>query len=724
MWCNALLLILLLGILYRRAWQTFCLTVIILLMVGGNCARIMKIANHQRVQTAFETERTIRILPDQIRINGNRMRGVTRADDGQRYIVTVTFSSRHQLDWLKSASTPIQLKVRGTVEPLKPSTNENQFDPQRFYNSQAVVKSLRGDCVSIRILPMRNIDYLHYWRCHLLHYFRSFPQPLGVFCNRLLLGIDDEEFGETLRQVRVLGIIHLFCLSGLHVTVLCNLIRRFLDALNIPKEWITGCQIIILPIYWVIGGSSISLTRAVLMMELGLFAQLIPKLRHLDSWSLSLIIQLVITPGILLNLGGRLSYLLSFTLQRIKWQSKLHQTIGLTIVSLPVILNATYQVHLLTIVINWLMIPLFSLVIIPLVLICALMGKVCPLVVLIGNGGLLYFQRVIQWLASLPGTLVFGKLNTALTFWLVISSILAVAGVKRQKLLRWIIILTYVSAFIWYHYPLTGEVTFFDIGQGDSILIREPFNRRIMMIDTGGRPQFKVPHWKQARYQDDDAQRISVNYLRSKGIHHLDLLFLSHRDADHIGNVATICRELTVKKIVVPSGMEKLPKLTNQIPANIKILPMTNRFRLVNTKLQILHPFGVGEGKNEDSLVLYGRYGGRTFIFSGDLGKAGERRIVKEYPKIKADIVKLGHHGSKTSSDEHYLRQLNPQLAIISAGRQNRYGHPNQETITTLNQLQIPFWSTQDYGMIKYSYYHQKGKFKTTLKGDEFAWMH
>ena len=223
-------------------------------MVGGNCARIMKVANHQRVQSAFETERIIKVLPDQIRVNGNRMRVVTRADDSQRYIVTVAFSSRHQLDWLNSVSTPIQLKVRGTVEPLKPATNENQFDPQRFYYSQAVVKSLRGDCVSVRVLPMRNLDYLHYWRCRLIHYFRSFPQPLGLFCNRLLLGINDEEFGETLRQVKVLGIIHLFCLSGLHVTVLCNLVRRFLDTLNIPKEWIIGCQIIILPIYWVIGG--------------------------------------------------------------------------------------------------------------------------------------------------------------------------------------------------------------------------------------------------------------------------------------------------------------------------------------------------------------------------------------------------------------------------------------------------------------------------------------
>ena len=120
------------------------------------------------------------------------------------------------------------------------------------------------------------------------------------------------------------------------------------------------------------------------------------------------------------------------------------------------------------------------------------------------------------------------------------------------------------------------------------------------MIDTGGRPQFKVPHWKQARYQDDDAQRISVNYLKSKSIHHLDLLFLSHRDADHIGNVATICRELTVKKIVVQAGMEKLPKLKNQIPTDIKILPMTNQFKLVNTILQILHPFQVGAGKTED----------------------------------------------------------------------------------------------------------------------------
>lgn len=118
-----------------------------------------------------------------------------------------------------------------------------------------------------------------------------------------------------------------------------------------------------------------------------------------------------------------------------------------------------------------------------------------------------------------------------------------------------------------------------------------------------------------------------------------------------------------------------------------------------------------------------GQFGRRSFIFTGDLDQQGERNVIKKYPQLRADIIKLGHHGSKTSSDPKFLKQLQPKLGIISAGRKNRYGHPNQETLTTLKKLQIQAWSTQNRGMIKFTYNQQGGYFKTFLKGDEFNWM-
>ena len=121
---------------------------------------------------------------------------------------------------------------------------------------------------------------------------------------------------------------------------------------------------------------------------------------------------------------------------------------------------------------------------------------------------------------------------------------------------------------------------------------------------------------------------------------------------------------------------------------------------------------------------FYGEnWGGKKFLFSGDLDRADERAVIKKYPSVQADIVKLGHHGSKTASDPQYLSRLHPQLAIISAGRQNRYGHPNQETIQTLKRIGCPFMSTQNRGMITYQYWGKRGSIITKLKGSELKWM-
>lgn len=123
-------------------------------------------------------------------------------------------------------------------------------------------------------------------------------------------------------------------------------------------------------------------------------------------------------------------------------------------------------------------------------------------------------------------------------------------------------------------------------------------------------------------------------------------------------------------------------------------------------------------------MVLYGQFGLKSFIFMGDLDRRGERQVLQDYPSLKVNIVKLGHHGSRTSSDPNFIKQLEPELAIISAGRHNRYGHPNQETLNTLKMENISSLSTQNQGMIKYCYGSGYGYFKTQLKGDEFNWMH
>lgn len=131
------------------------------------------------------------------------------------------------------------------------------------------------------------------------------------------------------------------------------------------------------------------------------------------------------------------------------------------------------------------------------------------------------------------------------------------------------------------------------------------------------------------------------------------------------------------------------------------VIGVTTQDDGVDNDLRLLHPFESGQGTNDDSLVLWYDFNGIKCIFTGDLPQAGEKEVITKYPEINADILKTGHHGSKTSTSPEFVRKMNPRLAIISCGRNNRYGHPNQETLETLNNNGVPYLSTANCGMIK-----------------------
>lgn len=721
-WCIIPLLILLARVLYLREPRAMLLVLTILSLVTVHSWLILHSAKELTVTGEQRIERKYLVQPDAIQLNGNLVTAVATNSDGEVNLLYLRLANPGQVIQWQRVTNPVIVKVNGQKQPIMPATNENQFDGQKYYRAKGIFNCVRGTGAISSFRKPRGSSRLHHWRAVSRNYLQSFPTPLNLFCERLILGFNDVQLSDTMKQVQQLGVIHLFCLSGLHVTVLCGLIRKILSYLNVTRERINHFLVIVLPVFWVIGGESVSLSRAVLMLELTLFCKVFRR-PHCDFWSLGLMIHEIIDPSVLLNLGGQLSYLLSFALCHVQWSHNWRQAVDLNFVSIPVLLNQTFQIHCLTMLFNYIMIPVFSWVILPGIILCIGFGKLCPELLLIVNQLLIDYQHLLSWLAHCPGSLILGKLPNGVTLFLVITSLLYIEHCVPGRPLLVAIVGIYSMVFVCLHFPLSGEVVFFDVGQGDSILIREPLNHRVVMIDTGGQLHFKQPDWQRRKIVNDGAQRISVNYLKSKGVHSIDAIFLSHSDADHIGYITTLTSELRVKKVVVPAGMEKLAKFTKRIPVNTKVEAVTDQSNVEDGFLQILHPFKAGKGTNADSMVLWGKFGNHSFIFTGDLDRSGERAVVKKYPALRADVIKLGHHGSKTASDPRFLAHLHPQYAIISAGRRNRYGHPNQETLTSLHRQAIPYFSTQKQGMIKYSYTRKWGSFHTILKGDEFAWM-
>ena len=233
----------------------------------------------------------------------------------------------------------------------------------------------------------------------------------------------------------------------------------------------------------------------------------------------------------------------------------------------------------------------------------------------------------------------------------------------------------------------TMEVHYINVGQGDSILVR--VNNKNMLIDSGPK----------------DSRQNLLNYLNSLDINTIDYLIATHPHEDHIGNMNAIIKKYTVNNFFSPkvSTSSKTFELMIESLKNkdmkINILNTnTNSLDLgENTKITVLSPL---EDENFDNLNNYSamikiEYGETSFLFTGDCEKLIENNVLSRSKNLlKSHVLKLGHHGSSTSSSEEFLCAVNPSLAIITSGKDNSFGHPHLETLNLLKKHDINFFNT------------------------------
>lgn len=216
------------------------------------------------------------------------------------------------------------------------------------------------------------------------------------------------------------------------------------------------------------------------------------------------------------------------------------------------------------------------------------------------------------------------------------------------------------------------QVYTLNLGQADCSVIVEPFHKSVVMIDCG-----------QNLYRDN-VERIIMPFLENKNIHTIDTLILTHDDFDHNGGYDSLKNKIEIKQVIEDS---------NQI---------------VNVEYPFYLLLSEREAKdtNDSSIISYFTYDHLTYLFMGDASKQVERQLMSEYD-LKADVIKVGHHGSNTSSDPAFLDSLDCKIALISCGYKNKYGHPRVETLKTLENLHINTLCTSDCGSIAiYSLHH------------------
>ena len=261
---------------------------------------------------------------------------------------------------------------------------------------------------------------------------------------------------------------------------------------------------------------------------------------------------------------------------------------------------------------------------------------------------------------------------------------------KYKKILVLILLLCIGISFIYKNIPKDLYINFIDVGQGDSTLITTQFNKKIL-IDGGG-SEFGSTF--------DVGEKTLLPYLLKKKIHKLDYVIISHFDSDHVGGILTILEELNVKQVLIPKQVEysenynKFLDIIKKRNIKVKIVGEGNTINIdKNTYLDILWP----EEKqitdnvlNNNSLIVRLCYKNFKMLFTGDIEEIAEQKLLQKYEnteKLTADILKVAHHGSKSSSIAEFLEKVNPRIALIGVGKNNKFGHPNAGVLDRLNML-------------------------------------
>ncbi|EPH95262.1 metallo-beta-lactamase domain protein [Enterococcus faecalis 13-SD-W-01] len=256
---------------------------------------------------------------------------------------------------------------------------------------------------------------------------------------------------------------------------------------------------------------------------------------------------------------------------------------------------------------------------------------------------------------------------------------------------------------------MEASITFIDVGQGDSIFLKAPGGRETILIDTGGRIDFSPQDWRR-RHTVPPSDRNVVPFLKGQGISKIDKLILTHDDTDHTGELSNLAKHFQIETIYIGWGAAASESVGEMLHffalqgTTIKELRQGDRLTGY-FDLHILYPETKGQGKNEDSIAIWLQQAQTSFLLLGDLYKESELAILKSYPGLSADVVKLGHHGSRTSSHPIFIEALEAAEGIVSSGRNNSFGHPHQEVLDVLEENQVEVLRTDKSGMIRYCWH-------------------
>ena len=612
-------------------------------------------------------------------------------------------------DFLNNYKIGDKVIISGEKKDIFNNTVFNTFNYKKYLYHQGILNVININSID-KISSSNNIFYK--LKNYLL--FRTFKLKKSYsYINSLLLGNNDYMDDNIIEAYRSNGISHLFAVSGLHVSFFFLLLKLIFHKLRFKEKLINFLLIVFLFFYMFITDFSPSILRCGVFNILTiLFSILKIKVNQMNILILDFSILIFINPFYLFNIGFQYSFLVSFALiLSNKIISKYSYFIKILFISFvafifsyPVSINNFYEVNFLSIILN-LFFPLYvSFILLPFSFISFLFpvfDNAMYFLIRVIESVSLFFEHMAIFNVSMC------KLNVLIILLYYVMLCLILSHVKRCVFLKLFVFFFFFCIMHFSNFFKQNNILhFFDVGQGDSILYS--VNNNNILIDSGG-----VVKYNDNQYTYSLSSNKIIPFLKSYGIKKLDYFILTHGDYDHMGEAINLINNFKVEKVIFNCG--EFNELENEL---IKVLdkkkiPYYSCIKELNmddNKLYFLNNKDYGN-ENDNSSVIYTELNNHKFLFMGDAGIEVEEDLIEKYNLKDIDVLKVGHHGSKTSSGKTFIDEINPKYSIISVGKNNRYGHPNDNVLENLESSKI--YRTDQDGSIMFKFKNNKLEIET-----------
>ena len=629
----------------------------------------------------------------------------------EKLLITYYFKSKQEnINFQKNYHLGDIIEVKGDLSIPKKNTTKYLFN----YNSYLKHKNIYYTVTSTNIKKLSNNKNIYFKLKNVIVNLSEKNAYLKTF----LLGDKSNLSTKVMSSYQENGISHLFAISGMHIALLSSLITRFLKKFKVTEEKRYYITSTILIIYLLLVGFSPSILRGVLFYLLfSLNKVYYFYVKPVNIFIVILSVSLLINYNYVFDIGFWYSFVISFSLiVTSKYLTSNKYLLGLLktsiisfLVSIPISLYSFYQMNISSIFYNLFFIPYVSIIVFPLSLITLVVPILLPIYEIL----IKILEEVSLFLShNRLLILTFPRINFVFYIIYYILIIIFIKGLLTKNYYK--LIPLFVVLLIHYIYPYFQKnliIKAIDIGQGDSILLYS--GRETVLIDTGGIVSHTKSSWAKSNKEYSIVKNTTIPLLKSSGIRKIDYLILSHGDYDHMGEAINLVNNFKVDNVIFNCGPyndleQELIKVLDK--KKISYYKELSELSVFNNKLYFLNT-SIYNNENDNSNVLYFNYNNYQFLFMGDASIEKEKDILNEYSIEDIDFLKVGHHGSDTSSSKEFIDIMNPKYSIISVGENNRYNHPKKSVLNTLSNSKI--YRTDQDGSIMFKIKKNKLRIET-----------